>query len=124
MINTVKPHIFFYCVACILLLGGCKNIEHVFLENNTNEIIIVQVYLSTKNGEQIMEASINPNDSDGWSYETDIFESEEIDKKFTQLIITNNKGCKTKISRNDMKSLASKSGAWKLVIDKNIMTCD
>ncbi|MCF6299175.1 MAG: hypothetical protein L3J01_04775 [Thiomicrorhabdus sp.] len=123
MVKTIKLH-FFYCVICILLLlGGCKNTEHVFLENNTNEIIIVQVYLLTENGEKIMKTSIDPGDSDGWSYEVGIFGSDKIDEKFKKIII-NNKECEVELSRNEINNLVDKSGAWKLVIDKNIMNCN
>ena len=124
MVKVIKPHIFYYVICIFLLLSGCKSTEHVFLENNTNETIAVQIYLLTKNGEQIMETSIAPDDSDGWSYETGAVSNEEIDKKFRKLIITNDKGCRTELDRNKMNDLVSKSGAWKLVIDQNIMNCD
>lgn len=124
MERIIKFCTLYYVICVFLFLTGCKNTEHVFLKNDTNKKIVVQIYLLTKNGEQIMETSIAPDDSDGWSYETGAVSNKEFDKRFRKLIITNNKGCQIELDRNEMNGLISKSGAWKLVIDKNIMNCD
>ncbi|MFV2061841.1 MAG: hypothetical protein ACC653_14235, partial [Gammaproteobacteria bacterium] len=75
MVKIKKLIISFSVIYIFLLLEGCKETEHVFLENNTNEMIGVQVYLLTKNGEQILETNINPNQNDGWSYEVETTEN-------------------------------------------------
>ena len=122
MDKIIKPYII-SSIICLLLVG-CKNTGHVFLENNTNETIAVKVQLFAKGREQIIETTIQVDDSDGWSYEIDADENEQIDKRFISLIITNNKGCKVELNRNEINGLVSKSGTWKLSIDKNIMNCN
>ncbi|MCP5002383.1 MAG: hypothetical protein GY941_00290 [Planctomycetes bacterium] len=112
-----------FCAIC-LFLGSCKNIEHMFLENNTSETIFVKVFLLTEDGEQIMDTSIKPNANDGWSYEVDAIRKKEIDKKLKKLIIANDKGCKIELRRKEIIELVRKSGAWILVIDQSVMNCN
>jgi len=113
------------CVFCLCLtLSSCKQIEHVFLSNNTSEPILVKVRLLTQKGEQIIETNIAPNESDGWEFEVDKGGEKIIDKKLKSIVIRNDKGCKKELQRSDILNLAKKSGAWNIVIDKEVMNCN
>lgn len=112
--------ILFLCLA----LSACKDIEHVFLINKTNEPIFVKVTLVTHKGEQVMETDIAPNESDGWEFEANKGDEKILSEKLKSIVIINNKGCKKELQRNDILSLAEKSGAWNIVIDKEVLNCN
>lgn len=123
--NSMDRIIDAYFLLCLcLMLSSCKDIEHLFLINKLNQTIIVKVTLLTEDGEQIMETRIAPNESDGWEFEIDKGGKKIIDEKLKDIVILDYKDCKKIFQRDDILKIVEKSGAWNIIIDKEVMNCN
>ena len=124
MDKIVKTYLLLSIFCLCMVLSSCKDIEHVFLINKTSETISIKVTLVALEGEQIMETDIAPNESDGWEFEVSKGDKKILDKKLKNIVIIDHKGCKKELERNDILSLAKKSGAWNIVIDEAVLSCN
>lgn len=107
----------------IFLVFSCSYHEGVYIKNDTEKKISINVQFETKGGLNELNFLLNENGYNAWEYETEYYKNNQIDESLIRMTIKTENGCEIIYSREDIIKVAVKRGMWEILISKELMKC-